>query len=223
MKSFLFVLILILAFCGGTFAQTDKISPCPTIDVTGPAGIPNPDEPILFTASLSKEAEKFNLEYKWTVSGGEIIGGQGTLAVRALQKNLGETLTLTLEVIGLPEKCEKTSSESMSICVGYTLELLDEFSIAAFQIDKARLDNFTARLQNNPSAMAYIIEKFERKTSRNAIEQKNQKILNYLKTKGVQRDYIVLLNALTDKNLTQFVLVPAGASPPICDDCVSVN
>ena len=138
MKSFLFILILIVASCINTSAQTDKIPSCPTITVTGPTAIPNPDKPITFTASLSEEAEKFNLQYNWTISGGEITEGQGTLAVKALRKNIGGNLTLTLEVNGLPQGCKKTASET-----GFTdhppqIRLFDEFSIIPSRIDKAR-------------------------------------------------------------------------------------
>ncbi len=73
MKNFLFILIFILIFCGGAFAQLDKNSSCPTIDVVSPAGITQPGETATFTANLGKEAEKLNLEYKWTISGGEIL------------------------------------------------------------------------------------------------------------------------------------------------------
>ncbi len=182
-----------------------------------------PDEPITFAASLSKEAEKFNLEYKWTVSGGEIIEGQETLIVRALQDESGKSLTLTLNVIGLPQGCENTSSESVFICIGFTPELIGEFSTVAPRIDKAKLDYFAIRLQNNPSAIVYIIEKFEKKTSLNTIKQKNQKIIDYLTAKGIEKDRIVLLNTSADENLTQFISVPAGTPPPTCDDCIIVQ
>ncbi|MDQ3372682.1 MAG: hypothetical protein M3521_02175, partial [Acidobacteriota bacterium] len=78
---------MIAASCVNISAQTDKIPSCPTITVTGPTSAPKPDEPMTFTASLSEEAEKFNLQYNWTISGGEITEGQGTLAVKALRKN----------------------------------------------------------------------------------------------------------------------------------------
>ena len=103
------------------------------------------------------------------------------------------------------------------------VEGTDEFSIAATRIDKARLDNFLVGLQNNPSAIGYIIERFERKTPRLIVQRKNRKIFNYLKLRAFDKDRIVLLNASANENLTQFVLVPAGASPPICDDCISVK
>lgn len=224
MKSFLFILILIVASCINTSAQTDKIPSCPTITVTGPTSAPKPDEPMIFTASLSQEAEKFNLQYNWTISGGEIIEGQGTLVVKASRKNIGGNLTLTLEANGLPQECKKTASETIfAPSPPPQIQLLDEFSIIPSRIDKARLDNFLISLRNDPSAVGYIIESFAKGTSRKIIQQKSQRMFGYLKLRGIEKDQIILLNRFSDKNLTQFYLVPTGANPPTCDDCVSAN
>ncbi len=221
MKSFLFILILIVASCINTSAQTDKIPSCPTIRVTGPTSAPKPDEPMIFTASLSEEAEKFNLQYNWTISGGEIIEGQGTLVVKASRKNIGGNLTLTLEVNGLPQGCKKTASEtSFAPSLPPQIQLFDEFSIVPSRIDKARLDNFLTSLREDPSAAGYIIESFAKGTSRKMIQQKIQKVFGYLKKAGIEKDRIILLNCFSNKNLTQFYSVPAGAIPPTCDEHV---
>ncbi len=121
MKSFFVSTILVLTFCVGTFAQTNETSPCPTISVTGPAGIPSPDEAITFTLSLSQKAEKFNPKYSWTISGGEIIEGQGTQFIKVLAPNFfkGESLRATVELANLPKECGTvTASETafMTIC-----------------------------------------------------------------------------------------------------------
>lgn len=224
MKSFLFILILIFAFCVAAFAQTDKIPLCPSISVTGPAGVPKPDEPIVFTEILSKEADKFNLQYNWTVVGGKIIEGQGSLSVKAIHKEAGRNLTLTVEVNGLPEECARTASETSSApCLPPTLQLLDEFSISESRIDKARVDSFLVNLQNDPSAAGYIIESFTKGTSRKTIQQKSQRIFGYLKLRAIEKDQIVLLNCFSNKTLTRFYSVPAGATRPTCDDLVSAS
>ena len=216
--------ILVLTFCAATFAQTDKILPCPTIEVNSPPNIPIEGEPMTFTASLSKEAEKFNLKYIWTISRGEIIEGQGTLTLKVLHRELWESLTATLEIIGLPTECANTTSSSIThTYFPITPIKIDEFSIFVARIDKARLDYLKMELSNNPSANAYIIEHFEKKTSRGSIARKNKAITVYLKTQGIDNDRVVLLNALTGKNLTQFFIVPAGATPPTCEDCITVG
>ncbi len=218
MKSFFVSTILVLTFCVGTFTQTSETSPCPTISVMGPAGIPSPDEAITFTLSLSKETEKFNLKYNWTISGGEIIEGQGTQIIKILEPKIftGESFRATVEVIGLPKECGTvTASETLAIDICNLKRQVDEFSIPASQIDKARLDNLLIEIHNNPLAVAYILEKFERKTSQNVVERKIQKITDYLiKEKGIEKDRFVISTAISDENLTQYFIVPPGASPP---------
>ncbi len=178
MKSFFVSTILVLTFCVGTFAQTNEASPCPTILVLGPAGIPSPDEAVTFTVSFSKEAETLNLKYNWTISSGEIIEGQGTQVIRVLEPKIfaGESLKATVEVTNLPKECETvTASETFAIAILHSHRRVDEFSMSASQIDKARLDNLFIELQNNPLAVTYIFEKFERKTSQNEVKRKIQK------------------------------------------------
>ena len=222
MKSFFASTVLVLTFCVGTFAQTNEVSPCPTVSVIGPAGIPSPDEAITFTVSLSQEAEKFNLKYNWTISGGEIIEGQGTRVIKILEPEIftGKSFTATVEVIGLPKECKiVNASETFAIAILHSHRRVDEFSMSASQIDKARLDNLFIEIQNNPLAVAYIFERFERKTSQNVIKRKIQKITDYLmKEKRIEKDRFVISTAISDDNLTQYFIVPPGASPPKIED-----
>jgi len=222
-KNLLCISFFISALSIVALAQTDTVSPCTKIDVVGPAGIFLPNEQVTFTADLSEEAKALDLEYKWIVSGGTIVKGQGTLSVKALMENAGGGLTLTLKVIGLPQKCVDTASETIACILFHTFEVIDEFSLVTSRIDKARLDNFLTKLQENPSATGYIIESFVKGTSRNLINQKNQKIFGYMKLRAFETDRIILSNTYSDKNLTQLFLVPADAFPPSCDDCITVK
>jgi hypothetical protein len=225
MKSFFAGSILVLMFCVVSFAQSNETAPCPSISVTGPPGIPAPDEPVIFTVEIGKEAEKFNTILKWNVNNGETIEGQGTNQIKVLWKDMcGTNLTATVEVIGLPKDCQTTASETAAISCCFTQSIIvDEFTISVNQIDKDRLDNLAQESGKNQDAQIYIIERFEKNTSPKSIERKNQKIVDYLKTQGIERDRITLLNAFDEENLTKFILVPAGASSPTCEDCISVK
>jgi len=218
MKSIFIFTILVLSFCVGTFAQTNETSPCPTISVMGPAGIPSSDEAIVFTVSLSKEADKFNPKYNWTISGGEIIEGQGTqvISVSAPKFFTGESLRATVELANLPKECGTvTASETAFMAICYSHRQVDEFSMPASRIDKARLENLVVELENNPSANGYIIEKFAKKTSEKVVREKIQKITEYLvKERQIEKERIVILTAMSNENLTQYFIVPPGASPP---------
>ncbi len=227
MKSFFASIILVLTFCVGTFAQTSETSPCPTISVTGPAGVFEPGEIITFTVSLSKEAEKFNPKYNWTVTGGEIVEGQATQVIRVLVPKVSVPkvsteirIVATVVVADLPKECGTvTASETAAMIICYFHRQIDEFSMPASRIDKARLDNLLLELQNNPLAVAYIFERFERKTSQNIIKQKIQKITDYLlMKKRIEKDRFVISIAESDENLTQYFIVPPGAMPPKIED-----
>jgi len=95
MKGFLFISISILTFCVGVFAQTDKILPCPTIEITETVGIIEFGKVVTYIANVSEEIEKFNVKYKWDVKDGEIIEGQGTNVIKAKWANFVDVLTYT--------------------------------------------------------------------------------------------------------------------------------
>jgi hypothetical protein len=215
--------ILALTFCAATFAQTNKTSLCPTISVTGPAGIFEPGETITFIVSLNREADKINLKYNWTVSGGEITEGQRTQAVKVLVPKTSTEISIMamVEVQNLPRECGTTitASETVAMIICRVQRQVDEFSMSVSQIDKARLDNLLHELQNDPVAIAYIFERFERKTSQKLIKRKIQKISDYLiKEKRIEKDRFVISITESNKNLTQYFIVPPGASTPKIED-----
>lgn len=73
--------------CIGAVAQTNETLTCPTILLNGPSGFPIPDELIKYSVSLSEDAKNFDLKYVWTVSGGEILEGQGTPFIKTTCQN----------------------------------------------------------------------------------------------------------------------------------------
>ncbi len=225
MKRFYFALTIISLFCVSASAQTNQIAPCPTISVTGPPGIPASNTLVTFNAEIGKEAEKLNTFFQWKVSNDEPIEGQGTNQIKVLWKDVcAEELTATVEVFGLPKNCQATASETAAVsCCFFLPIIVDEFSLSGTEIDKVRLDNLAKESQSQPTAQIYIFEKFAVKTSPKITERKNQKTLEYLKVQGLERSSITLLNAFDKVNLTQFILVPSGASAPSCDDCLTIQ
>ncbi|MBA3634045.1 MAG: hypothetical protein H0W58_14730 [Acidobacteria bacterium] len=215
MKSVSTFSILVLAFCIGTLAQTNETSSCPTISVTGPAEIPKPNEPVILIASIGEGAEKFNPQYKWTVRGGQIVEGQGTLILNVLQNNSGESLSATIEVIGLPKQCGNTATESLMCITPAPRPIqIDEISEPISQIDKARIDKIITALEDEPNAQLYVIAGFRKDTPQRLITREEQEIRNYLTKAEIEKDRIALIRIFTEIELTQFWLVPAGANPP---------
>ncbi len=155
MKRYLFIPILILTFCVGTFPQTNKNSPCPIISLTSDDSNAGAGEYISYTISLSGEFNKYDVKFEWTVKDGEIISGQGTSTIK-IKMNL-DSLAVEVKIKGLPPNCSDNVSESFVIDRPYPRKV-DEFSTSTSQIDKARLDNLILEIQNNPSIVAYIFE-----------------------------------------------------------------
>jgi hypothetical protein len=215
MKYFPLFFCSVLFFAVAVSAQTNQTSNCPPIDVSG-GGIAKPGEAQTFTASV-ENYDLSKLSFNWSVSTGEILEGQGTLSIKVLKKNdAGENITATVEIKGLPQGCAKTASETGSPFYGPYPRLFDEFSISELRIDKARLDYLVNKLGNDPNAQAFIIEYFKPKTPKRIINQKIQKITDYLvNQRKLEKDGFTISTAFRDEgNWTKVWIIPPGANLP---------
>jgi hypothetical protein len=215
MKSILFIPLFLLIFCRVSFAQTNKISSCPTVSISNTT-IPEPEGYVVYTASLSEQVEPFKVQYNWTVQHGKIVSGQGTSTAKF--KIDSTSLNVSVQITGLPEKCPNTASESFVIDFAQQRQFA-EFSISVSQINKNSLDSLAAELQNNPAATAYVFEYFRQNTSQKLIKQKIQKITDYLlREKGINKDRIVILTKRSSKNSTKIFIASLGADAPDIND-----
>lgn len=220
MKKIVFITILFSAFVFPVFSQTIENQNCPKINIVGPAGVVPPNEPRDFTAVISKDAEKYNPQFFWTIidaeKGDEIIEGQGTPKIKVLYASGKENKTIYVEVKGLPEGCTNTALETMpTICETPVSRLIDEFSLDENRIDKTRLDALIIQANNDPATQIYIIEKFPAKTSKQVIARKLKRISDYI-SKIRQQDIsrFTIVAAENNENLMQFWIVPFGADVP---------
>ncbi|MGB7209405.1 MAG: hypothetical protein WBD27_12140 [Pyrinomonadaceae bacterium] len=194
--------------------RCDKTA-CPTISVIGPAGITEPGELFFFSAKIDGEVPK-NISYRWSVSKGEVIEGQGSLSIKVRAEWKTEiTLTATLEVVGLPEGCPKAASETAGMTIDMGPLLVDEFSLAPVRIDKPRLSSFVDELKRNKYSYGYIIEYFTPETKRRVLDRKVAMITNYLtKTKGIDPKGFKIVIVEGVKNRTKLYIIPPGADFP---------
>jgi len=102
-----------------------------------------------FSASVSKEIEKFKPEYKWTVQGGEIIEGQGNLKTEVILKD-----TYRIAEYGkISFRREKNQLDNVAIELQYDKELVAIFIIYFTEEEninalKTRLANVSKYLAN---------------------------------------------------------------------------
>ncbi|MDQ6788781.1 MAG: hypothetical protein M3033_18420 [Acidobacteriota bacterium] len=219
MKNLPFASLLVLIFCFASFAQTNKTSKCPTIFITVPPGFPIPNEPIIYTATIGKEVENYNVKYDWTVANGKIIEGQGTLVAKVLQNDIAKNLTVTFEVSGLLPDCSNIASETMAIdLVAPQAFLIKEFSAPIAQIEKAKIFEKLTALEDNPNSRLYIIFRHTKNTPQKIITRKERKLFDNLIKAGIERERITLIKDFANTESVQFWLVPAGATPPKIND-----
>lgn len=216
MKNLFFASILVLIFCYAALAQTSAVLPCPKISLESNTTTPNEENFIVYTVSMSSEANQYNIRYNWTVRFGSIVSGNETSSVKV--KVDENSLYINVQITGLPAQCSNTASESFVIDPPYPIQF-DEFSISTTRINKASLNSLAAELQNNPGANVYIFENFRSNVSQKLIKQKIQKTIAYLsETNGINKDRITILYKRKRENLTKIFIVLVGATPPHFDD-----
>ncbi len=208
--------------CGKTQTKTIEVAncdciqvcSCPTLSVTGPAGVTNPGDPMTFTANVSGGSQS-NVTYNWTVSSGTISSGQGTpaITVATTPDMAGGNVTATVEIGGVCDSCQKTASETGSIVTVPTSNKIDEFDKLENDDVKARIQNFyLTQLNNNPTAQGYIINYGTDKQIA-AREKQIRNAITFLKL-DPSRVTFVRGGATGGDVKTQLWIVPAGATPP---------
>ncbi len=207
--------------CGQTQTRTvtveacecRQVCECPSISVTGPAGVTDPGETMTFTANVVGGGA---VTYNWSVDRGTIESGQGTpsITVRTSDNDANSNVTATVNVGGLPEGCDcpATASDSGPVAPNPQAILVDEFGALQNDDIRARLDQFFIELQNNPTNQGYVIN-----YGTNAqIAARERLITNHITLRRFDRSRITLVRG-GDTGVgvnTRLYRVPPGADNP---------
>ena len=123
--------------CGQTQTKTitvakcdcEIVCACPTLGVTGPAGVTAPGETMTFTANVSGGSGEA-VTYNWDVSSGTIVEGQGTpvIKVATTPEMAGGNVTATVTIGGICQDCtDNKRSETGSIASIPVNQEIDDF------------------------------------------------------------------------------------------------
>ena len=207
--------------CGKTQTQTITIAECdcvircvcPTVSVTGPAGITDQGGAMTFTANVSGGTAQ-NITYNWAVSAGTIASGQGTPSITVTAPtdatNVEATVTVGLDV---DCDCPKTASANGPVKAPEGPVLVDEFGKLPNDDIRGRLDAFFAELSNNPNNQGYIINYGTDKE----ITARERLITNHIAFRNFDRSRITLVRGGTSADgepRTKLYRIPPGASNP---------
>ena len=187
---------------------------CPNISIYCPDTV-TAGQPVTFTANVSGGTTNVTPTYRWTVSAGTITSGQDTTSITVDTTGLGgRPITARVEVVGYELECNAS-------CTTQVPELpkplpFDEFGNIARDDEKARLDNFAIRLQNEPNSRGYYIIYPGRRTRAGEAERRAEFARQYLvDTRGIESRRVVTLVGGQREALTiQLWIVPEGADPP---------
>jgi len=114
MKQIFLILIVFFMFQVSASAQTED-SPCPKLSVAGPTS-PDSESPWIYTALVENESDYPEIKYLWDTTAGKIISGQGTRTIELDVRDTGGlSITVTVEIKGLPKNCPNTFSETLSV------------------------------------------------------------------------------------------------------------
>ena len=193
-------------------------APCGIVDIDGPATA-DLGTPLVLKAKVSNATTP---EFKWSVSAGTIIKGQGTDEITVdIARLSGVTVTVTVELVGAPSACKASASRTTEVTIPPFVcgMAFDEYGDLKFEDEKARLDNFAIQLSNNPHLSGSILINAGKETFIREAEYRLDRAKSYLvKVRGIDSSRIVTKDCGFTQDLTTTLrIVPNGATFPECD------
>ena len=210
----IFSISFMLMFASAVSAQTPVT--CGIVDIDGPTV--DPGKPLVFKVKLLQTSKQ---EFKWSISAGTIIKGQGTDEITVDTAGLaGQEVTATAELIGAPAGCKNVASITAGVNPPPpTRCAFDSYGDIKFEDEQARLDNFAIQISNYPGSSGLILMSAGQKTFKREAADRLDRARSYLVDfRGIDSSRIVTVDCgfTTDLTATLWV-VPAGASFPECN------
>jgi hypothetical protein len=151
-----------LALTNGTTATSlQSTRECPTITMETPAQVICPGAEVTFTASVEGVAQNTRQSFKWTVTTGRIISGQGTPTIKvstleASPEASYQGIGATVEIGGIDTGCSNVAACAVQMSPFCPDRKVDEFGDLSFDEEKARLESLITRLQSDPDTFGLI-------------------------------------------------------------------
>ena len=200
------------------FCQESSL-PCPSISISGPAGVPNIGDKIPFSLSIGKEIELYSPTYRWSATTGDIILGKDNRSVDLINADLiNKSLTVTVQIDGLPQGCPNVASETMSYDPPLQASKLFEIKGSLAEVSKSRFDEILSALNHDPVALLYVTIAAGN-TSSTTVKRKRSDILKLFGSPAFRAvlqngTSVVYVNSDKKDNKVAFWLVPPGANSP---------
>jgi hypothetical protein len=208
--------VIILSMSVFAAAQTKSEPPpseCPSLSITAPAGVPNPNEPFYYYLDIKGELPK-GAEIVWTTSAGQILTGQGTKKIGIYNIDSYE-ITVSAEVKGLQTDCPKDVVD-MTIWDMPAAQQIDEFSNDDLRLDKDAVKHAIEAAQENPDDFLFFVQYYRYDTDKFRVRQLERELNDYLtKELKIKDPFFKFVTKLSDKRLMKIFLVPPGVEDPV--------
>lgn len=209
----LLVLATALTLSVFTVAQKTTDNPCPTVSVEGPSGIIEPGEIAIYSAEVNARGLNITLLYKWTVSAGTIVSGQGTAKIE-VRNPTGWNTTARVEVQGFPIGCPNVDSETGG-GTGPDLPIPRKLTEFFGPLTRANFGDIVGAALREPNSQLYIFLSGTTRNTAQSVRRKRSSIATGA-LKQLNRDgRITIIESTKKDDLTVIWLVPPGASPPL--------
>lgn len=185
---------------------------CPTITVSGPAGVINPGEYANFTATINGDVGT-NLTYFWKVTGSRVFRGQGTSSLDILlSPDAPFQLAATVEIGGLPKGCKNTAFETFSEAIdNFNPIKLGEFVVGS-PIKASLVAKAEKEVGQQPNAQLFITLQFPPDITEKSVERVKKQLLLRFELKFKDRIVFVTANEGGHKGIVW--LSPPGTMRP---------
>ena len=170
-----------------------------------------------FVANVAGGDPAVEPTFKWTVSAGRIVSGEGTSAITVDTSGVaGQKLTATVAVGGYPPACTMSDSCELTVAPAPTPRKVGEYGNNLFKDEKARLDKLTAELENDPGAQAHFICYGGRREPPGVAHRRCVRAAKYvIDYHGIDFGRVVIVDGGYRKDpAVEFWIVPYGAQPP---------
>jgi hypothetical protein len=210
--------LMALAPCGEpSRAQAARAEEgCPEIVAGGPPDSGLLDSNLSFRVTHAPQSLRAKVTYKWTISAGSIVGGQGTAAINTdLAGARSQHVEVTVEVGGLSGSCPGSVSYTLPPRIA-CVRPLDSYGNIRFEDEQARLDNYAIELLNDPMAEGHLICYGGRQGRSGEAGRRCVRAKKYLvERRGVEASRLLVVDGGFREYLTvEPWVVPAGALPP---------
>ncbi|HET6892984.1 MAG TPA: hypothetical protein VFH31_17900 [Pyrinomonadaceae bacterium] len=193
---------------------------CPTVWINGPTSDSAANEPLVFTARVTRLNPTAQPKFRWEISAGTILSGQGTPSVTIDTTGLGGvTVTAKVIVEGMATDCPKGASRSASILpLGIACGLpFDTYGDISIDDEEARLDNFAIQVLNDETSTGYILFYAGRSSYEEEGTERLKRAKEYLvRKREMPPERIITIDGGYREDFTIILIVaPSKANPPV--------